>query len=161
MQFSISCDSCVQQMNNSLQIRDVYNYHCYIKQLQYRAKRWHDMWPNLGKWFQIWETWLSNPRWNLLREQEVREEYPSLLREWDLCPLRGLLDLVLLWERWRLTRLLKWRDDFLLFLDFFHLITLISSYSDWNCPDSFCSVVLTQTLLKTDHAFLGCDTCLS
>ena len=43
MQFSISCDSCVQQMNNSLQIRNVYSYHCYIKQLQYRPKRWHDM----------------------------------------------------------------------------------------------------------------------
>ena len=30
-------------MNNSLQIRNVYSYHCYIKQLQYRAKRWHDI----------------------------------------------------------------------------------------------------------------------
>ena len=30
-------------MNNSLQIKNVYSYHCYIKQLQYRANRWHDM----------------------------------------------------------------------------------------------------------------------
>ena len=41
MQLSISCDSCVQQMNNSLQIgMCTIIIATYIKQLQYRAKRW-------------------------------------------------------------------------------------------------------------------------
>ena len=34
---SISCDPSVQQMNKSLKIRKVYNYHCFIIQLQYKA----------------------------------------------------------------------------------------------------------------------------